>query len=113
MRAKDFPLRFMKGGNLLDINWLWQASLCQFPLDVTTFGSQNTLFYAVATDVDSGKATMPDTTTGGAVLATPAAAAAVANPSSFAMSHPPRNDKARTRRARYEKGQGHGDSGHL
>lgn len=51
------PLRFLKGGNLLDINWLWQASLCHFPLDVTTFGSQNTLFYAVATDVDSGKAT--------------------------------------------------------
>ncbi|MNG33802.1 hypothetical protein D3C84_1201340 [compost metagenome] len=49
---------------------------------------------------------MPDTTTGGALFATPAAAAAVARSSSFPMHRPSRNDKARTRRARNEKGQG-------
>ncbi len=50
------PLRFVKGGDLVDIGWLWQASRHRFPLDLDTFCARDIPFYAVATDVASGKA---------------------------------------------------------
>lgn len=49
------PLRFVKGGNLVDVKWLVEESNRQFPVD-----SQKTFnripFYAVATNVETGRA---------------------------------------------------------
>ncbi|MFB2862290.1 patatin family protein [Aeromonas sp. MdU4] len=48
------PLRFVKGGDLVDINWLWRTSCHRFPLDVDTFRERAIPFYAVTTDVETG-----------------------------------------------------------
>lgn len=50
------PLRFVRGGDLVDIGWLWRASRHRFPLDLDTFCACDIPFYAVTTDVASGEA---------------------------------------------------------
>lgn len=54
--SSDFldPLRFVKGGNLVDIEWLWRTSCHRFPLDFDTFRERAIPFYAVTTDVETG-----------------------------------------------------------
>jgi len=56
--SSDFldPLRFVKGGDLVDISWLWQTSRYRFPLDLDTFSACRIPFYAVTTDVATGEA---------------------------------------------------------
>jgi predicted patatin/cPLA2 family phospholipase len=48
------PLRFVKGGDLVDIGWLWRTSCHRFPLDLDTLRERAIPFYAVATDVETG-----------------------------------------------------------
>ncbi|MFB2863796.1 patatin family protein [Aeromonas sp. MdU4] len=54
--STDFldPLRFAKGGDLVDVNWLWHTSLYRFPLDLDTFSASRIPFYAVTTEVATG-----------------------------------------------------------
>ncbi|MGY3902210.1 patatin-like phospholipase family protein [Aeromonas lusitana] len=56
--SSDFldPLRFVKGGDLVDIGWLWHTSRHRFPLDLEAFCARDITFYAVATDVNTGAA---------------------------------------------------------
>ncbi|POG24351.1 patatin family protein [Aeromonas bestiarum] len=49
-------MRFVKGGDLVDIGWLWRTSRHRFPLDLETFCAHQIPFYAVATDVTTGAA---------------------------------------------------------
>lgn len=50
------PLRFAKGGNLVDIHWLWRASCRKYPLDVHSYQQSGIPFYAVVTNTLTGKA---------------------------------------------------------
>lgn len=50
------PLRFAKGGNLVDIHWLWHASCRQYPLDLPTYRASTIPFYAVVTNTLTGEA---------------------------------------------------------
>lgn len=50
------PLRFIKGGDLVDIGWLWRTSCHRYPLDLDTFDKRAIPFYAVVTDVETGSA---------------------------------------------------------
>lgn len=50
------PLRFAKGGNLLDIHWLWHTSCRQYPLDLHTYRASTIPFYAVVTNTLTGEA---------------------------------------------------------
>ena len=54
--SSDFldPLRFVKGGDLVDIGWLWQVSRHRFPLDLDTFCARDIPFYAVRHSVKPG-----------------------------------------------------------
>ncbi|ASP38354.1 patatin family protein [Bacterioplanes sanyensis] len=56
-RQRDFfnPARFMRGGHLTDVNWLWHQGLEQHPLDVQRIWDSMPL-YAVGTHIDSGEA---------------------------------------------------------
>lgn len=50
------PLRFARGGDLVDIDWLWRTSCHRFPLDIDTLRERAIPFYAVTTDVETGRA---------------------------------------------------------
>lgn len=50
------PLRFVRGGHLVDVDWLWRISCRRYPLDLDALGGQDIPFYAVTTDVETGKA---------------------------------------------------------
>ncbi|MGN5140183.1 patatin-like phospholipase family protein [Aeromonas sp. 164P] len=50
------PLRFAKGGNLVDIEWLWNTSCRKYPLDIHTYRETGIPFYAVVTNTLTGKA---------------------------------------------------------
>lgn len=56
--SSDFldPLRFVKGGDLVDVSWLWRTSRYRFPLDLDTFSACRIPFYAVTTAVATGEA---------------------------------------------------------
>jgi len=56
--SSDFldPLRFVKGGDLVDVRWLWRTSRYRFPLDLDTFSTCRIPFYAVITEVATGAA---------------------------------------------------------
>lgn len=56
--AQEFmdPLRFAKGGNLVDIHWLWNTSCRRYPLDIHTYRETAIPFYAVVTNTLTGKA---------------------------------------------------------
>ncbi|WP_322863285.1 patatin-like phospholipase family protein [Aeromonas allosaccharophila] len=56
--SSDFldPLRFVKGGDLVDVSWLWRTSRYRFPLDLDTFSASRIPFYAVTTEVATGAA---------------------------------------------------------
>ncbi|WP_051326413.1 patatin-like phospholipase family protein [Aliagarivorans taiwanensis] len=49
------PTRFIRGGHLVDVGWLWRESQRQMPVDQQVLFN-NIPFYAALTDIDSGKA---------------------------------------------------------
>ncbi|MGF1697163.1 patatin family protein [Vibrio lamellibrachiae] len=49
------PLRFAKGGNLVDVRWLWEQSNKDYPLDWEQLFSSIPL-YAAVTNIDTGDA---------------------------------------------------------
>jgi predicted patatin/cPLA2 family phospholipase len=48
--------RFLTGGHLFDLDWLWQQTIADIRLDLDTFGQQKCEFYIVTTSIDSGHA---------------------------------------------------------
>ncbi|MBB1480316.1 patatin family protein [Pseudoalteromonas sp. SG41-2] len=48
--------RFIRGGHLFDLDWLWQTTMADIRLDLGTFATQNCEFYIVATDIDTASA---------------------------------------------------------
>lgn len=48
--------RFIRGGHLFDLDWLWQQTMQDIRLDLTTFAKQRTEFYIVATAIETGQA---------------------------------------------------------
>ncbi|HCO07548.1 MAG TPA: patatin family protein [Acinetobacter ursingii] len=48
--------RFLKGGDLLDLEWMWQVGETEHPLDQQTLFAQNPDFYMVLTHAQSGQA---------------------------------------------------------
>ncbi len=56
-RSKEFInyKRFVKGGNLIDIDWLWNTSINNLPLELQKYESRNVPLYATTTVVDTGE----------------------------------------------------------
>ena len=48
--------RFVRGGDLLDLNWLWSTGEQEYPLDRETIFAQNPNFYLVLTHAVTGQA---------------------------------------------------------
>lgn len=48
--------RFVKGGHLFDLDWLWQETIREIPLNTDEFSQSPHDFYIVVTAVDSGQA---------------------------------------------------------
>ena len=51
----DF-VRFIKGGHLFDLDWLWQETIRDIRLDLDTFEKQASEFYIVTTNIQTGQA---------------------------------------------------------
>jgi len=49
------PIRFAKGGNLVDVKWLWEASVSRYPIDREKLFT-NIPMYAAVTNIDTGYA---------------------------------------------------------
>ncbi len=49
-------VRFLKGGHLFDLDWLWQETIRDIRLDLDTFEKQASEFYIVATNIKTGNA---------------------------------------------------------
>lgn len=50
----DF-VRFIKGGHLFDLDWLWQETIRDIRLDLDTFEKQASEFYIVTTNIQTGQ----------------------------------------------------------
>ncbi|MDC3189510.1 patatin family protein [Pseudoalteromonas elyakovii] len=50
----DF-IRFIKGGHLFDLDWLWQETIRDIRLDLDTFEKQASEFYIVTTNIQTGQ----------------------------------------------------------
>ncbi|WP_105214349.1 patatin-like phospholipase family protein [Pseudoalteromonas sp. T1lg22] len=48
--------RFIRGGHLFDLDWLWHKTISEIRLDLATFASQSAPFYVVATNVHNARA---------------------------------------------------------
>ncbi len=48
--------RFVKGGHLFDLDWLWQETVREIPLNTDEFSQSPHDFYIVATAIESGQA---------------------------------------------------------
>ncbi|WP_130802395.1 patatin-like phospholipase family protein [Acinetobacter ihumii] len=48
--------RFLKGGDLLDLEWMWHVGEAEYPLDQHKLFAQNPDFYMVLTHAQSGRA---------------------------------------------------------
>ena len=48
--------RFIFGGHLMDLDWLWERTITEIRLDIDTLFSHNKHFLIVVTDVQSGQA---------------------------------------------------------
>lgn len=48
--------RFIKGGHLFDLDWLWQETIKDIPLHTEIFGQTEAKFYIVTTSIETGKA---------------------------------------------------------
>ncbi|MGF1731081.1 patatin-like phospholipase family protein [Photobacterium kasasachensis] len=55
--SRDFynPSRFLKGGDLVDVEWLWQQSNAGYPVDKSKLFS-SIPFWAAVTNIETGKA---------------------------------------------------------
>jgi len=51
----DF-VRFIRGGHLFDLDWLWQETMRDIRLDLDTFEKQASEFYIVTTNIKTGQA---------------------------------------------------------
>jgi len=51
----DFP-RFLRGGHLIDLDWLWAITIREIRLDLATIYARAKLFIVVMTDVQTGAA---------------------------------------------------------
>ena len=49
------PIRFAKGGNLIDVKWLWEVSNERYPIDQDKLFT-NIPMYAAVTNIDTGHA---------------------------------------------------------
>ncbi len=48
--------RFLRGGHLMDLDWLWETTIREIRLDLATIYSRGKPFIAVLTDVQTGEA---------------------------------------------------------
>ncbi|MBD1575383.1 MULTISPECIES: patatin-like phospholipase family protein [Vibrio] len=48
--------RFLKGGHWLDLDWLWQITIDEIPIDTEALFAQPIPLYVVTTNVETGKA---------------------------------------------------------
>lgn len=57
-RSKSFInyFRFAKGGNLIDIDWLWSESINNLPLEIDKYESQGIPLFATTTNIVTGDA---------------------------------------------------------
>ncbi len=51
--------RFIKGGHLLDLDWLWDITVTEIPLDLEKISAKNIPLYCAVTEVATGKAYYP------------------------------------------------------
>ncbi len=51
----DFP-RFLRGGHLIDLDWLWEITIREIRLDLATIDARTQPFIVVLTDVQTGAA---------------------------------------------------------
>lgn len=55
------PARFLRGGHLMDLDWLWVVTIRDMRLDRKVIYSKGKPFFAVMTDVASGRAVYEET----------------------------------------------------
>lgn len=55
------PARFLRGGHLMDLDWLWVVTIRDMRLDRKVIYSKGKPFFAVMTDVAAGKAVYEET----------------------------------------------------
>ncbi|TMN71052.1 patatin family protein [Pseudoalteromonas sp. S1727] len=48
--------RFIRGGHLFDLDWLWQQTITDIRVDLASFTEQNCEFYIVTTAIETGQA---------------------------------------------------------
>lgn len=48
--------RFIRGGHLFDLDWLWQTTMAEIRLDLAEFAKQHSEFFIVATDIATATA---------------------------------------------------------
>ena len=53
--------RFLRGGHLMDLDWLWQTTIAEIRLDLKTIAAHAKPFLVCLTDVASGQAIYPET----------------------------------------------------
>jgi len=54
--------RFLRGGHLLDLDWLWETTIREIRLDLSTIYARGKPFLVVLTDVQTGQALYRETT---------------------------------------------------
>jgi predicted patatin/cPLA2 family phospholipase len=63
LRPEFFSVsRFLKGGHLMDLDWLWAVTIAEIRLDLLTIYKKEKPFIAVLTDKTTGEAIYHDTT---------------------------------------------------
>jgi len=55
------PVRFLRGGHLMDLDWLWGTTIREIRLDLPRIYTKGKPFVVVLTDVQSGKAVYKET----------------------------------------------------
>jgi len=55
------PVRFLRGGHLMDLDWLWDTTIREIRLDLQRIYTKGKPFIVVLTDVQSGKAVYKET----------------------------------------------------
>jgi predicted patatin/cPLA2 family phospholipase len=55
-------VRFLRGGHLLDLDWLWEITIREIRLDLPAIYTRNNPFIVVLTDVQTGQAVYKATT---------------------------------------------------
>lgn len=55
------PARFLRGGHLLDLDWLWEVTIREMRLDLKRIYGRGKPFFVVMTDVRTGRAVYRET----------------------------------------------------